>query len=121
MNSWKRKDMSPLARLDAARQRLRIAEADCAHWDYETDGHGHACCDEMTEAREELRAARAAVKRLHYAPAAREVNEHDYEIMRARTLATGRGATPAEIQHNVARFESDAFPIPVMRGFGART
>ena len=40
---------------------------------------------------------------------------------RARTLATGRGATPAEIQHNVARFESDAFPIPVMRGFGART
>jgi hypothetical protein len=32
----------------------------------------------------------------------------DYEIMRARTLATMRGATPAEIQRNVALVEGSS-------------
>jgi hypothetical protein len=31
---------------------------------------------------------------------------NDFEIMRARVLATGRGATPNEIEINVLRLES---------------
>lgn len=33
----------------------------------------------------------------------------DFEIMRARTLAKQRGATPLEVQRNVEKYETDVF------------
>ena len=38
--------------LEAARQRKRIAEECCPHWDYDSDGDsGHSCCQEYADAR----------------------------------------------------------------------
>jgi hypothetical protein len=36
--------------LEAARARWRRATAACPHWDYEGNGSGHACCDELDAA-----------------------------------------------------------------------
>jgi len=53
-----------LARLEAARQRKRIAEECCPHWDYDSDGDGgHICCHEYEDARAAVKAARKAVDR----------------------------------------------------------
>ena len=51
----------------------------------------------------------AIFDRIGCAVSARNISEdrHAAEIMHARTLATLRGATPAEIQHNVMALESD--------------
>ena len=34
-------------------ERRRAAER-CPHWDYDGDGDGHACCDELDEAERRL-------------------------------------------------------------------
>ncbi len=38
---------------DARRDRQRAAEA-CPHWDMETDGSGHDCCDALDAAERRL-------------------------------------------------------------------
>ena len=45
---------------------------------------------------------------------------NDYEIMRARTLATGRGAIPAEIERNVRKIETRTTWDKEPRQLGAR-
>jgi hypothetical protein len=39
-------------------------------------------------------------------------DQHDADVMRARTLAHGRGATAVEIERNVLAFDWDSFPVP---------
>jgi len=46
-----------------AHARYRIAEENCPHWDYESDGGGHECCEELAAAIQELRRIKAALKR----------------------------------------------------------
>lgn len=41
-----------------ARSRVLLAEGECPHWDFESDGDGHACCDELAAARAELQRLR---------------------------------------------------------------
>ncbi len=53
---------TPMVRLAAAKRRLLDAEGECPHWDYDQDGDGHDCCDEVRLARREVRLARAALK-----------------------------------------------------------
>lgn len=50
-----REKHSPLIALAAARSRYSLAVENCPHWDYESDGSGHACCAELTAAQYELR------------------------------------------------------------------
>jgi hypothetical protein len=50
-------------RLDEARARRRRAMEACPHWDYESNGSGHACCDELDAAERAVDAARAAADR----------------------------------------------------------
>ena len=38
------------AKLQTARLRLQRAQEACPHWDYESDGCGHPCCDELADA-----------------------------------------------------------------------
>lgn len=54
---------TPLIRLSAAKRQLGIAQEACSHWDYESDGCGYECCNELAAAERELRAARAAMER----------------------------------------------------------
>ena len=50
--------------LDAARQRKRMAEECCPHWDYDSyGGGGFSCCHEYESAREAVKAARKALER----------------------------------------------------------
>jgi hypothetical protein len=43
----------------------------------------------------------------------RKGDRQDALVMKMRAFAKERGASPLEVQQNVARFDSDAFPIPV--------
>lgn len=53
------------ARLCAAVSRYRLAEENCPHWDYESDGEaGFACCHELADAITERRRARAALAKV---------------------------------------------------------
>lgn len=68
---------TPQIRLAAARVRTARAWEACTHWDYEGDGEpaaGHACCQEVADARAEVQAAPRARKdygcplRVYYKP-----------------------------------------------------
>lgn len=52
-----------LIRLQAAETRYQIAVESCPHWDYEGDGAGHPCCDELEDAKHERKAAQRAYSR----------------------------------------------------------
>jgi hypothetical protein len=54
---------NPDIRLRLAKLRYDRAQQACPHWDMESDSSEHACCREMIDAAEELRAARAAIAR----------------------------------------------------------
>lgn len=41
-----------------ASARLRTARENCPHWDYESDGEGHDCCNEVQQAQHEYRRIR---------------------------------------------------------------
>lgn len=56
---------TPLIRLQAAVRRYTSATESCPHWDYESDGYGHPCCDEVQDARHELRKARKVAAIAH--------------------------------------------------------
>jgi hypothetical protein len=46
-----------------ATRRLKVAEANCPHWDYESDGPGkHDCCVELSEALQECKTMREALR-----------------------------------------------------------
>lgn len=56
--------MNTYIRTMHAQRRLDNARNDCPHWDYETDGEGHACCDNVKTARREWKLAiRAAMRK----------------------------------------------------------
>jgi phage-related protein len=53
---------TPLIRLQAAKRSLELAQQNCPHWDYESDGCGYDCCREMDEADRELFLAKQAME-----------------------------------------------------------
>jgi hypothetical protein len=53
---------SPASRYAAAHSRHRIAEENCAHWDYDGPGYGHECCAELAAAERALRLANRALR-----------------------------------------------------------
>ena len=55
------------SRLVHAEQRARVAEENCPHWDYESDGDpcAHPCCAELADALAERKAARNAWRKFN--------------------------------------------------------
>lgn len=51
-----------MSALSAAKQRLRRAEEACPHWDYESDGEGHDCCNALAAAEREVRQIRKRIQ-----------------------------------------------------------
>ncbi len=53
---------APIIRLQNAKDAYYRAQELCPHWDFESDGDGHDCCHQMSDAAQEVRLARRAYR-----------------------------------------------------------